>query len=161
MTMTMFFEPFQELDRIAGSVLRRASAALMPVDLYREGDHFLLTADLPGIDPASVDVSVDSQTLTLRAERTIRAGEGVEWLARERPDASFVRQFTLGDGIDAEHISANYDNGVLSVVIPMAEQAKPRKIRIASGGSAQRSVESADSRTAEQQAQPVQGTASA
>ncbi|WP_210506881.1 Hsp20/alpha crystallin family protein [Naasia sp. SYSU D00057] len=153
--MTMFFDPFQELDRITGSLLRRASTAVMPVDLYREGDHFVLTADLPGVDPGSVDISVDGQTLTLRAERTVGAAEGVQWLLRERPDASFVRQFTLGDGIDVEHISANYENGVLSVVIPMAERVKPRKIQIAAGGSGQRSVEASRSSSGEQQAQPV------
>ena len=154
--MTMFFDPFQELDRITGSLLRRASTAVMPVDLYREGDHFVLTADLPGVNPGSVDISVDGQTLTLRAERTVGAADGVQWLLRERPDASFVRQFTLGDGIDVEHISANYENGVLSVVIPMAERVKPRKIQVSAGGSGQRSVEAGSSGSDQQQAMPVE-----
>ncbi len=151
--MTMFFDPFQELDRVAGTLLRRAGSARMPVDLYREGDHFVLNADLPGVDPGSVDVSVDGQTLTVRAERTIGAIEGAQWLTRERPDASYVRQFTLGDGLDAEHISASYDNGVLSIVIPVAEHAKPRKIRIGSASQPQMSVEAGQSPTRDQQAQ--------
>ena len=156
--MAMFFDPFQELDRLTGALYRRAATGVaMPVDLYREGDHFVLNADLPGVDPGSVDVSVDGQTLTLRAERTVRGGEGVEWLTRERPDASFVRQFTLGDGIDADSISAHYTNGVLSVVIPVAEQAKPRRIAIGTGQAAkggQHSVEAGS--TEERQAQPVE-----
>ncbi|WP_210479421.1 Hsp20/alpha crystallin family protein [Naasia sp. SYSU D00948] len=155
--MAMFFDPFQELDRLTGALYRRAASGMaMPVDLYREGDHFVLNADLPGVDPGSVDVSVDGQTLTLRAQRTVRGLEGVEWLTRERPDASFVRQFTLGDGIDADSISAHYTNGVLSVVIPVAEQAKPRKIQIATGQTGQRSVEAGSGSQEERQAQPAQ-----
>jgi len=155
--MAMFFDPFQELDRLTGALYRRAASGLaMPVDLYREGDHFVLNADLPGVDPGSVDVSVDGQTLTLRAERTLRGMEGVEWLTRERPDAAFVRQFTLGDGIDANGISAHYTNGVLSVVIPVAEQAKPRKIAVGTGqaASGQRSVEAGSQ--GERHAQPIE-----
>ncbi|WP_210481263.1 Hsp20/alpha crystallin family protein [Naasia sp. SYSU D00948] len=136
--MAMFFDPFQELDRATGALFRSAGSALMPVDLYREGDHFVLTADLPGVDPGSVDVSVDGQTLTIRAERTVGAGEGVQWLTRERPDASYLRQFTLGNGIDADRIDASYDNGVLSITIPVAEAAKPRKIQIGTASEAAR-----------------------
>ena len=128
--MTMFFDPFQELDRVTGALLRGAGPGGMPVDLYRERDHFVLTADLPGVDPGSVDLSVDEQTLTIRAERTVRAGEGVQWLTRERPDVSYLRQFTLGSGIDADRIDASYDSGVLTVVIPVAQAATPRRIRI-------------------------------
>ncbi len=131
--MAMFFDPFQELDRVTGALSRGAGSNLMPVDLYREGDRFVLAADLPGVDPGSVDISVDGQTLTIRAERTVGAGEGVQWLTRERPDASYVRQFVLGNGIDADSINASYDNGVLTVVIPVAETAKPRKIAIGTG----------------------------
>ena len=128
--MAMFFDPFQELDRVTGALLRGAGPGGMPVDLYRERDHFVLTADLPGVDPGSVDLSVDGQTLTIRAERTVDAGDGVQWLTRERPDASYVRQLTLGDGIDTDRIHASYDNGVLSVMIPISESVKPRKIAI-------------------------------
>lgn len=102
----------------------------MPMDLYRDGDHYVLTADLPGIDPGSVDIDVDGQLLTIRAERTLAAGDGVKWITREREAASFLRQLNLGQGIDTDRISANYNNGVLSVTIPVSERAKPRKIAV-------------------------------
>ena len=122
--MTMFFDPFRELDRVASSMLdQRQSPRLMPMDLFRDGDHYVLTADLPGVDPGSVDVDVDGQLLTIRAERSARSEEGVQWL-----------QLTLGKDIDTENISAHYENGVLSVMIPVAEKAKPRKIEIATAG---------------------------
>lgn len=128
--MTMFFDPFQELDRRTGALLGRSGMTVMPVDLFREGDHYVVDADLPGVNPGSIDVSVDGQTLTIRAERTIEAVEGSEWLARERPNVSFVRQFSLGEGVDADAITATFDNGVLHLVIPVSERAKPRKIEI-------------------------------
>jgi HSP20 family protein len=102
----------------------------MPIDLYRDGDHYVLTADLPGIDPGSVDIDIDGQLLTVRAQRTPRSQEGVTWLARERQSGTYLRQLTLGQGIDTTSISANYDNGVLSIVIPVSEQAKPRKVEV-------------------------------
>jgi len=80
----------------------------MPIDLYRDGDHYVLSADLPGIDPGSVDVGVDGHSLTIRAERTPRGREGVKWIARERPTGSFCRQFTLGEGIATEGITASF-----------------------------------------------------
>jgi HSP20 family protein len=130
--MTMYFDPFRELDRVAGALLdRREIPRLMPMDVYRDGDHFVLTADLPGVDPGSVDVDVDGQLLTIRAERTQRSSEGVQWLTRERPSGQYMRQLTLGKDIDAEGISAHYENGVLSVMLPVLEKAKPRKIEVA------------------------------
>jgi HSP20 family protein len=133
--MTMFFDPFRELDRVASSLLdQRQSPRLMPMDLFRDGDHYVLTADLPGVDPGSVDVDVDGQLLTIRAERSARTEEGVQWLARERGTGSYLRQLTLGKDIDTENISAHYENGVLSVMIPVAEKAKPRKISVATSG---------------------------
>jgi HSP20 family protein len=131
--MAMYFDPFQALDRVAGQLLdQRQGPRLMPMDLYRDGDHYVLNADLPGIDPGSVDIDVDGQLLTIRAERTPRSQEGVTWIARERSAGSFLRQFTLGQGIDTTGISASYENGVLSVVIPVTEKAKPRKIEVQS-----------------------------
>jgi len=129
--MAMFFDPFRELDRVAGQLLdTRQGPRLMPMDLYRDGDHYVLNADLPGIDPGSVDIDIDGQVLTLRAERTPRSTEGVTWIARERTSGSFLRQLNLGQGIDTEAISASYESGVLSVVIPVSEKAKPRKIEV-------------------------------
>jgi len=104
----------------------------MPIDLYRDGDHYTLNADLPGIDPTSVDLDVDGQYLTIRAERVAPSAEGRAWLARENRSGSFVRRLTLGDTVDRENISASYDAGVLSVTIPVAEKAKARKIEVVS-----------------------------
>ena len=103
---------------------------LMPMDLYRDADNYVLNADLPGIDPQSVDVDVDGQLLSIRAERTAPTRDGVRWIARERSAGSYLRRFTLGQGIDTAHISASYDNGVLSVVLPVTEKAKPRKVQV-------------------------------
>ncbi|MCA5924755.1 MULTISPECIES: Hsp20/alpha crystallin family protein [Curtobacterium] len=136
--MTMNFDPFRELDRLAGSLLGTATGPRsMPMDLYRTGDHYVLDVDLPGIDPGSVDIDVDGSVLTIRAERTLGAPEGSQWLTRERQPGSFVRQLTLGDGLDAERITAGYDNGVLSVTIPVKESAKPRKIAVSVGGGSE------------------------
>lgn len=106
---------------------------LMPMDLYRDADNYVLNADLPGIDPESVDVDVDGQLLSIRAERAPRTQEGVRWIARERSTGSYLRRFTLGQGIDTAHISASYDNGVLRVVLPVTEKAKPRKVEVQTG----------------------------
>lgn len=132
--MAVLFDPFRELDRVAASMLdSRQGPRLMPIDLYRDGDTYVLNADLPGIDPGTVDVDVDGQVLTIRAERTPRSREGVKWLASERPSGSFHRQFNLGEGVATENISANYENGVLSVTIPVSERAKPRKVAVQTG----------------------------
>lgn len=131
------YDPFREFDRLASSLLDpRRGPRLMPMDLYRDGDHYVLTADLPGIDPGSVDIDVDGQLLTIRAERSVPTGEGVKWITREREGASFLRQLSLGQGVDTERISATYDNGVLSVTIPVSEKAKPRKIEVMAEGRA-------------------------
>ena len=130
--MAMSFDPFSELDRLTESLLQfRPGPRFMPVDLYRDKDQYVLNADLPGIDPGSVDVDVDGQLLTIRAQRTAATQDGAKWLVQERPTGTYLRQFSLGEGVDAERISASYDNGILSVVIPVSEKAKPRKIEIA------------------------------
>jgi HSP20 family protein len=100
------------------------------MDLFREGDHYVLNADMPGIDPGSVDIDVDGQLLTIRGERTMANHENVKWITRERMAGSFLRQLNLGQGIDLDHISATYANGVLSVTIPVSEAARPRKIEV-------------------------------
>ena len=131
------YDPIRDFDRLASSLFdTRRGPRRMPMDLYRDGDHYVLTADLPGIDPGSVDIDVDGQLLTIRAERTLRGVEGVKWITREREAASFLRQLNLGQGIDTERISASYSNGVLSVTIPVSERAKPRKIEVTTGNDA-------------------------
>lgn len=131
------YDPFRELDRFASSLLdARRGPRRMPMDLYRDGDHYILSADLPGIDPGSVDIDVDGQLLTIRAERTLSDHEGVKWITREREAASFLRQLNLGQGIDTEGIAATYSNGVLTVTIPVSEKAKPRKVQVVADGAA-------------------------
>lgn len=131
--MSMSFDPFSQLDRIAQSVFDTSrQPRVMPVDLFREGEEYILHADLPGIDPGSVDVDVDGHLMTIRAQRSAGSHENSRWLVQERPFGSYLRQFTIGDDVDAERISASYDNGVLTVVIPIAERAKPRKITVES-----------------------------
>jgi HSP20 family protein len=119
----------------------------MPIDLYRDGDHYTLNADLPGIDPSSVDLDVDGQLLTIRAERVAPSVEGARWLTRENRSGSFLRRLTLGEGVDRENISASYDAGVLSVTIPVAEKAMPRKIQIATTPSSPRKATAAAGKT--------------
>ncbi|SMQ74844.1 Hsp20/alpha crystallin family protein [Agreia sp. VKM Ac-1783] len=129
--MAMFFDPFTEFGRLASSLNGgQTGPRFMPVDLYREGDHYVLNADLPGIDPESVDIDVDGQVLTVRAQRTSDIRSGVKWLTQERPHGSYVRQFSVGEGIDSASITAHYDNGVLSLLLPVSERAKPRKIEV-------------------------------
>lgn len=132
--MAMSFDPFTELDRLTGTLLSgRQGPKFMPVDLYRDGDQYVLNADMPGIDPGSVDIDVDGQLLTIRANRTPDTRDNAKWLAQERPHGSYLRQFSVGEGIDSERITAHYDNGVLSVVMPVSEKAKPRRIEVTSG----------------------------
>lgn len=131
----MRFDPFRDLDRLTEQMLgvpvgSTRAPRFMPMDLYRSGDHYVLHADLPGVDPGSVDVSVDNGTLTVRAERSGRTEESVDWLTSERFTGSYMRQLSLGDGVDAGRIAATYENGVLTVTIPLAEKAKPRRIEI-------------------------------
>jgi len=132
--MAMNFDPFRELDRVASALLdSRQGPQLMPMDLCKVDDHYVLTADLPGVDPGSVDLDVDSGTLTISAQRTASSGEAMQWLTNERFFGTYRRQLSLGDGIDSSRITATYENGVLTVTIPLAERAKPRKIDILHG----------------------------
>lgn len=139
------FDPFSDLDALTRGLLTSQTGSnrtprFMPMDLCKIDDHYLLTADLPGIDPGSVDVDVDSGTLTISAHRTARSEDAVQWLANERFFGTYRRQLSLGEGIDATAITATYENGVLTVTIPVAERAKPRKIEITHSGR-QQSIE--------------------
>jgi HSP20 family protein len=137
--VSLTFDPFREMDRLTSQMLGtggagRSSTRWMPMDLYRVDDHYVVTVDLPGVDPGSIDLNVDGNTLTIRAERSVRSDEGVQWLAQERPVGSYLRQLQLGDGLDVERIQASYDSGVLTVTIPVAERARPRRITVEAGG---------------------------
>jgi HSP20 family protein len=128
------FDPFRDFDRLAAEVLGTArTPSLMPMDCLRSGDQFVVRFDLPGIDADSLEVSAENQTLTVRAERTRRDPEGATYLISERPSGTYSRQLVLGDGLAVEDIRADYRDGVLTLTIPVAEQAKPRKIEITRG----------------------------
>jgi HSP20 family protein len=137
--MLMRFDPMRDLDRLAQEMAGNAASAsrTFPMDAYRRGDEIVLEFDLPGVEPDSIDVTVDQNVLTVRAERADKPEEGVEVLAAERPRGTFVRRVFLGDQLDTEKINAEYHNGVLELTIPVSEKAKPRKIEVAANGSQQ------------------------
>jgi HSP20 family protein len=136
------FDPFRDIDRLTEQVLGIPAGSaraprFMPMDLYRSGDHYVLHADLPGVDPGSVDVNIDNGTLTITAERTSRTDESVQWVTSERFTGTFMRQIALGDGVDADNISATYENGVLTVTLPVSEKARARRIQVSAPGKQQ------------------------
>ena len=141
--MLMRTDPFRELDRLAQQFFgvngTTARPAAMPMDAYRSGNEYVVQFDLPGVAPDSIDLDVERNVLTVKAERGPGFGEGDEVQVAERPRGTFSRQLFLGDTLDAEHVQANYDAGVLTLRVPIAEQAKPRKISIS--GSAARQLD--------------------
>jgi HSP20 family protein len=132
--VVLSFDRFRDFDRLAnemfGAVGGTPAATAMPMDLYRSGDHFVLHCDLAGVDPESVDINVDGRVLTIRAARTGRTDTDVHWLRRERATGTFERRLSMGDGLDLENITATWQQGVLTLTIPVAEKAKPRRIQI-------------------------------
>ncbi|MFD8497441.1 Hsp20/alpha crystallin family protein [Amycolatopsis sp. NPDC059657] len=138
--MLLRTDPFAEFDRLAqqffGGTGTRAHPAAMPMDAYRRGDEFVVCFDLPGADPDSIDLDAEGAVLTVKAERSGETGEHVEYQVSERPRGVFSHQLFLGDTLDVEHIQASYDAGVLTLRIPVADHAKPRKIEITSGEQA-------------------------
>src|SRR5438270_11640122 len=136
--MLMRTDPFRELDRLTqqffGTNGTMARPAVMPMDAYRHGEDFVVEFDLPGVDPASIDLDVERNVLTVKAQRRPTMAEGVELQVAERPRGVFSRQLFLGDSLDADRIEASYDAGVLTLRIPIAEKAKPRKIEVTGGG---------------------------
>jgi HSP20 family protein len=135
--MLMRTDPFRELDRMTqqlfGTNGTTSRPAVMPMDAYRAGEQFVVQFDLPGVDPSSIDLDVERNVLTVKAERTPTYGEDVELQVAERPRGVFSRQLFLGDTLDADRIEAHYDAGVLTLRLPIAEKAKPRKIEITGG----------------------------
>ena len=132
--MLLRFDPFRELDRLTEEALEgRQRSTVVPIDAYRDGERFFVRVDLPGVDPASIDLTVEKNVLTLRAERPFAGTEGQEWVLAERPHGSFSRQLFLGDTLDAGAMTARYEHGVLFLEIPVAERAKPRKIEVTVG----------------------------
>lgn len=129
------FDPFRELDRFASEMMGAARAPrLMPLDAYRHGEAYYLHFDLPGIDQESLEVTAERNTLTVRAQRRNNAPEGAQYVMAERPNGEYSRQIVLGDGLSLDSVTAAYTDGVLTVTIPVAEQAKPRRIEIGREG---------------------------
>ncbi|WP_052462599.1 Hsp20/alpha crystallin family protein [Nigerium massiliense] len=125
------YDPFREMERLFNNVTTRTPASVgMPMDLYRTGDNFVAQIDLPGVDPSTIDIDMDGDTVTIRAERTPSVASDASWLTRERAVGTFARQLTLGRGLATDKISADYSDGVLTLTIPVAETAKPRKIEV-------------------------------
>jgi len=141
--MLLRTDPFRELDRLAQQAMGAngtlARPAVMPMDAWRDGDTFQVELDLPGVNPDSIDLDVERNVVTVRAERAPRASDA-ELIAAERPRGVFSRQLILGENLDTERIEASYDAGVLSLKIPVAERAKPRKISIAQGTESRREI---------------------
>ena len=132
-------DPFRDFDRLTQQIFGTTNRpAVMPMDAWREGDRFVIEFDLPGVAKESIDLDVERNVLTVRAERVARNGDW-EPLASERPRGVFSRQLVLGDNLDLDHIEAGYADGVLRLVVPVAEKAKPRKIQV-SGGAADRTA---------------------
>ncbi len=132
--MLMRTDPFRDLDRLAESVFGTTTRpAVMPMDAYRADDTFVIHLDLPGIDPDSIDLTVEQSVLAVHAERKRPSDDDVERVVGERTYGTFSRQMFLGDTLDVDQLEADYADGVLSIRIPVAEQAKPRRIEIARG----------------------------
>jgi HSP20 family protein len=144
--MLMRTDPFRELDRLTQQVFGTPAGTwsrptAMPMDAWRSGDEFVVSFDLPGVSPDAIDLDVERNVLTVRAERRPAAvGENVEMQVAERPSGVFSRQLFLGETLDTDSIKADYEAGVLTLHIPVAEQAKPRKISISSADTEQRQI---------------------
>jgi HSP20 family protein len=141
--MLLRTDPFRELDRLSQQVFGTpgtlARPSVMPMDAWRDGEQFVVEFDLPGVNTDSIDLDVERNVLTVKAERPPRDGDS-ELLAAERPRGVFSRQLILGDNLDTEHVTASYDAGVLSLRIPVAEKAKPRKIMVSSDEGGQQAI---------------------
>ncbi len=141
--MLMHTDPFRELDRLSEALWSgaRERGLFVPVDAVRRGENVVLHFDLPGVDPSSVDLTVERNVLTVTAERQFSYAEGDQVLLRERPAGKVTRQMVLGDNLDLDNVTADYEAGVLTVTIPVAERAKARKVQISGSSEKQRVVE--------------------
>ena len=140
--MLMRTDPFRELDRVTQQVFGTPSRpAAMPIDAYRSGDEFVVQFDLPGVEVSSIDLTVEKNVLTVHAQRQRSSDDGTELLVAERPHGTFSRQLFLGETLDTDRIDAAYANGVLTLKVPVAERAKPRRVTIASGEDSQQAIE--------------------
>ena len=141
--MLMRFDPFRDLDRLTQGLLGTEGRRLvaLPVDAYRVGDEFVMELEVPGVDPSSVDLTVEKNVLTVKVDRQHTWPNDAEVYVTERPEGSVTRQFFLGDTLDPTGIKASCDNGVLRVTIPTAEQAKARRVEIGGNGGQAEAIE--------------------
>ena len=140
--MLMRTDPFRDLDRLTEQLLgTTARPAAMPIDAYRDGDAFVVQFDLPGVDADSIDLTVEKNVLTVHADRRRAAGDGTEMIVAERPHGRFSRQLFLGETLDTDRIEASYTGGVLTLRVPVAERAKPRRVAIRSEEAHSASIE--------------------
>jgi HSP20 family protein len=137
--MLMRFDPYREFDRLTEELAAAAPRAprVFPMDAYRRGDQFIVQFDLPGVEPAAIDLTVEQNVLTVRAERRFEPRQGDEVVVAERPHGTYTRQIFLGDTLDTENMRANCEHGVLTLTIPVAEAAKPRRVQVAGSQDAQ------------------------
>lgn len=138
--MLMRFDPFRDVDRMLEQAFGDR-APNMPMDAYRRDDNFFVHLDLPGVDPSSIDLAVEKNVLIVKADRSWQRREGDEWVVAERPQGTYTRQLFLGETLDPDHIEASYHDGVLTLRIPVAEQAKPRRIEVNTSGKQPESIE--------------------
>ncbi|MFE3460643.1 Hsp20/alpha crystallin family protein [Nocardiopsis aegyptia] len=139
--MLMRTDPFREFDRITQRLLGdTVRPGAMPMDAYREDDTFVVSFDLPGVRADSIDLEIERNVLTVRAERAATAMKGREMVIAERPSGTFSRELFLGESLDGDNITADYADGVLTLRVPVAEQAKPRKISISEGDGQAREI---------------------
>jgi HSP20 family protein len=138
--MLLRFDPFREFEQMLDEMpgvrgrVPTIRSRFIPVDAYRHGDTFRMHFDVPGVDPDTIGLTIENDVLTVEAERIWKETEDDQVVIRERPQGTFRRELFLSDNLDREHIEARYDNGVLTVTMPLVEQAKARKIAIATGG---------------------------
>jgi HSP20 family protein len=135
MNFDPFRDPFRSLDRLASQLASGTRTPMgVPMDVWREGDAFHVAIDLPGVDPSAVEVHAERNTLTVRADRRSTIPSEAQVLVAERPQGGFTRQLALGDGLDADNITAEAENGVLHLVIPVASTTQPRRIQVSGSG---------------------------
>jgi HSP20 family protein len=135
--MLMRFDPFRELDRLTEHMGGGQARRSFPMDAYRRGDGFIVNFDLPGVDSESIELTVERNVVTVKAERSFDFRDADEVLVAERPQGTFSRQLLLGDTLDGENIAADYENGVLTLTIPVAAAAKPRRVQVGGSSGAQ------------------------
>ncbi|HEY3689701.1 MAG: hypothetical protein QOH09_2308 [Pseudonocardiales bacterium] len=145
----MRFDPFRELDRLSEQVMGGRVPRTMPMEAWRRKDEFYVHIDLPGIDKDDVDLTVERNVVSIRAERRPAREEGDEVIVDERPHGIFTRQLFLGDNLDANNLSADYDRGVLMLTIPVAEESKPRRVQL--GAQQQQELQDSGSESAADQ----------